>query len=224
MRVDAPPYSSKHLKKLFLDRDSVIFTDPPPPGGLLSFCREAKGKDETQSASGRFETGSAAGHTPRCDHRRCQPTIFLLSRLMMSLASMRKAWGGRQHATFPAGITLPQPNTKPNSPVQQTNPVKYSSHASLSELYSGSVIRTATLTTDDPSHPLHHSFRLLPSDRRYKVSLAHCHSICHNHPEHLEVNTALFNAPPNQLLFLTATLHALDMFCFFFLLLNVIVS
>lgn len=105
VRVDAPPYSSKHLKKLFLDRDSVIFTAPPPPGGLLSFCREAKGKDETQSASGRFETGSAAGHTPRCDHRRRQPTIFLLSRLMMSLASMTKACRGRQHATFPPGIT-----------------------------------------------------------------------------------------------------------------------
>lgn len=35
-------YSSKHLKKLFLDRDSVIFTAPPPPDGLLSFYRKTK--------------------------------------------------------------------------------------------------------------------------------------------------------------------------------------
>lgn len=36
-RAEAPSYSSKHLKKLFRDLDSVIFTAPPPPGGLLSF-------------------------------------------------------------------------------------------------------------------------------------------------------------------------------------------
>lgn len=30
-------YSSEHLKKLFFERDSVIFTGPAPPGGLLSF-------------------------------------------------------------------------------------------------------------------------------------------------------------------------------------------
>lgn len=33
-------YNSVHLKKLFLERDSVILTGPPPPDGLLSFCRK----------------------------------------------------------------------------------------------------------------------------------------------------------------------------------------
>lgn len=65
VRAETPPYSSKHLKKLFLERDSVIFTAPPPPGGLLSFCWEAKGGNETQSAPGRCKAGSVAGRTAR---------------------------------------------------------------------------------------------------------------------------------------------------------------
>lgn len=44
LKQQAPPtstgsaYSSKHLKKLFLEPGSVILTGPPPPEGLLSFC------------------------------------------------------------------------------------------------------------------------------------------------------------------------------------------
>lgn len=36
-------------------------------------------------------------------------------------------------------------------------------------------------------------------------------SICHNHPEHPGINTALLNNPFYQLLFLTGPLHALAM-------------
>ncbi|KAG7239583.1 hypothetical protein INR49_028735, partial [Caranx melampygus] len=42
-------YSSAHLKKLFLERDSVIFTGPPPPDGLLSFCRRKKEEEEEKN-------------------------------------------------------------------------------------------------------------------------------------------------------------------------------
>lgn len=45
-------YSSKHLKKLFLDRDSVIFTAPPPPDGLLSFYRKTKIRRTNQLQTG----------------------------------------------------------------------------------------------------------------------------------------------------------------------------
>ena len=47
-----------------------------------------------------------------------------------------------------------------------------SPHTPLSELYSRSVIRKANLITADHSHPLHHSFQLLPSGRRFNVPLA----------------------------------------------------
>lgn len=46
-------YSSVHLKKLFLERDSVILTGPPPPDGPLLFCRKRGNTDQSASARSR---------------------------------------------------------------------------------------------------------------------------------------------------------------------------
>ena len=62
--------------------------------------------------------------------------------------------------------------TKLSRIVNQASKIIGSPQTQISELFNRSVIRKATLITEDPSHPLHHSFQLLPSGRRYKVPLA----------------------------------------------------
>lgn len=69
-----------------------------------------------------------------------------------------------------------------------------SSKLPLSELY-----RKANLITEDPSHPLHHSFQLLPSGRRYNIPWTakmskRIHPLCNSHPEHRSVRCYL-NTP-----------------------------
>uniref|UniRef100_A0A8C6T0R1 Spectrin beta chain n=1 Tax=Neogobius melanostomus TaxID=47308 RepID=A0A8C6T0R1_9GOBI len=57
--------------------------------------------------------------------------------------------------------------------ISQASKITGTAQTPLSELYSRSVLRKATQITEDPSHPLHSSFMLLPSGRRFKVPLAH---------------------------------------------------
>ena len=62
--------------------------------------------------------------------------------------------------------------TKLSRTVNQASKIIGAPQTPLSELYSRSVIRKATLITEDSSHPLHHCFQLLPSGKRHKVPLA----------------------------------------------------
>lgn len=75
-------------------------------------------------------------------------------------------------STFYPGTTLSPWNT--NCFGSRTRPTKWSVHLKrpLSEGHDGSVIRKASLITEEPSHPLHQSLQRLPSGRRLKVPLA----------------------------------------------------
>ena len=80
--------------------------------------------------------------------------------------------------------------TKLSRITAQASKIIGSPQTPLSHLYERSVITKAILITEEPSHPLHSSFTLLPSGRRYKVPLARksiykkiIHSICSHSPQ-----------------------------------------
>ena len=56
--------------------------------------------------------------------------------------------------------------------VNQAGKIIGSPQTPLPQLYTRSVLRKANTITQDPTHPLHQSFDLLPSGRRYRVPLA----------------------------------------------------
>ena len=62
--------------------------------------------------------------------------------------------------------------TKLSRIINQASKITRTPQPPLTELYRRSVMRKATFITEDPSHPLHHSFMLLPSGRRYRTPLA----------------------------------------------------
>ena len=62
--------------------------------------------------------------------------------------------------------------TKLSRITAQASKIIGSPQTPLSHLYERSVITKAILITEEPSHPLHSSFTLLPSGRRYKVPSA----------------------------------------------------
>lgn len=56
--------------------------------------------------------------------------------------------------------------------INQASKIIGSPQTPLTELHTRSVLRIATVITQDPTHPLNQSFQLLPSGRRYRVPLA----------------------------------------------------
>ncbi len=62
--------------------------------------------------------------------------------------------------------------TKLSRIIKHASKITGTTQSSLSDLHTQAVRRKATTIMHDPSHPLHTSFQLLPSGRRYRVPLA----------------------------------------------------
>ena len=80
------------------------------------------------------------------------------------------------------GCTLPSPRDSwdrlqqippwPSRIMKHASKITGTTQSSLSDLHTQAVRCKATSIVHDPSHPLHNSFQLLPSGRRYRVPLA----------------------------------------------------